>query len=161
MFILIRKGYRYELYCASKAARSTQCTVYCAISRDNAWNFNQNRIAADEIETINGDNSVVPYTREIFDALLLRYEEPIANNRWDSPLFTLLPDSELPLDDLYASLYENKPPPPNLATQNVSDLQFYNFILENFLSYIYYNHLKLLFILFVCVCVGVLVPMKC
>lgn len=119
--IFIRKGYRYELYCASKAARSTQCTVYCAISRDIAWNFNQNRTAADEIKAINGDNSVVPYTREIFDALTLRYEEPIPNNRWDSPLFTLLPDSKLPVDDFYSSLYEKKPPPPNLATQNVSD----------------------------------------
>lgn len=130
--IYIRKGYRYELYCASKSARSTQCTVYCAISRDNAWHFNRNRTAADEIETINGDNSMVPYNREIFDGLTLRYEEPIANNRWDSPLFIILPNSELPVDNLYSALYEKKPPPPNLATQNVSDLlqfQFYYRIL--------------------------------
>lgn len=72
------------------------------------------------IVSSDSDNSLVSYTREIFDALLLRYEEPIANNRWDSPLFTLLPESQIPLDDVYSALYERKPPPPNLATQNVS-----------------------------------------
>lgn len=117
---LFPSGYRYELYCASKAARSTQCTVYCAISPEKAFTFNQQRTKEDTIEAIDGDNSCVPYTREIFDALIQRYEEPVANNRWDSPLFTLLPDSQLPSDDLYSALYEKKPPPPNLATQNVS-----------------------------------------
>lgn len=107
------------MYCASKAARSTQCTVHCAISKENAWELNQKRTSADVVDGDECDNSSVPYTREVFDALTLRYEEPIANNRWDSPLFTLLPDTNLPVDDVYASLYERKPPPPNLATQNV------------------------------------------
>lgn len=44
----------------------------------------------------------------------------MANNRWDSPLFTLLPESQIPFDDIHSALYEKKPPPPNLATQNVS-----------------------------------------
>lgn len=113
-------GYRYELYCASKAARSTQCTVFCAMPKEKAWEFNQQRNAADEIDdTSELNNSSVPYTREIFDALLLRYEEPIANNRWDKPLFTILPESTINFDDVNAALYEMKPPPPNLATQNV------------------------------------------
>lgn len=55
----------------------------------------------------------------MFDALILRYEEPIANNRWDSPLFYVLVDSTPPFDDISAALFERKPPPPNLATQNV------------------------------------------
>lgn len=116
-----RLGYRYELYCASKAARSTQCTVFCAIPKEQAWSLNQERSAADVVESTESDNSPVPYTREIFDALTLRYEEPIANNRWDSPLFTLLPDSQISFDDVFSALYEKKPPPPNLATQNVSN----------------------------------------
>lgn len=123
----ISVGYRYELYCASKAARSTQCTIYCAIPSESAWAFNQQRTANDVIELNEVDNSSVPYTREIFDALKLRYEEPIANNRWDSPLFTLLPDFDLPIDDIYSALYEKKPPPPNLATQNVS-IEFHDMI---------------------------------
>lgn len=107
------------MYCASKAARSTQCTVFCAIPKEIAWEFNQQRTAGDVFESSETDNSSVPYTRDTFDALILRYEEPIANNRWDKPLFTLLPDSKIPFDDVYSSLYEMKPPPPNLATQNV------------------------------------------
>lgn len=112
-------GYRYELYCASKAARSTQCTIYCAISRDNAWQFNGQRTDDDHLESHATDNSPIPYSREMFDALILRYEEPIANNRWDSPLFTVLVDTTPPFDDISAALFERKPPPPNLATQNV------------------------------------------
>lgn len=87
---------------------------------ETAWSFNQQRTATDVVESSESDNSSVPYTREIFDALTLRYEEPIANNRWDSPLFTLLPESQIHFEDVYAALYEKKPPPPNLATQNVS-----------------------------------------
>lgn len=155
MSIFIRIGYRYELYCASKAARSTQCTVYCAISRDNGWNFNQNRSAADEIDTINGDNSIVPYTREIFDALTLRYEEPIANNRWDSPLFTLFPDSDLPIDDLFSSLYEKKPPPPNLATQNVMVFYLTLGLIILFFK-IFFEIYYIYELSYLCVCVGVL-----
>lgn len=88
--------------------------------KETAWEFNQQRTENDVVESSESDNSVVPYTREIFDALILRYEEPIANNRWDSPLFTLLQDSEIKFEDIYAALFERKPPPPNLATQNVS-----------------------------------------
>lgn len=113
-------GYRYELYCASKAARSTQCTIYCAIPAEEAWEFNHRRNGMDMIDATESSNSIVPYTREIFDALCLRYEEPIANNRWDSPLFTILPESQIPFEDICSALYERKPPPPNLATQNVS-----------------------------------------
>lgn len=66
------------------------------------------------------DNSQVAYSREMFDALCLRYEEPMANNRWDSPLFTVIPDGAIDLDAIHAVLFEKKPPPPNLSTQNVS-----------------------------------------
>lgn len=82
-------------------------------------NSMEQRTAADLLESNDSDNSSVPYTREIFDALNLRYEEPIANNRWDKPLFTLLPESQIPSEEVYSALYEKKPPPPNLATQNV------------------------------------------
>ena len=33
------KGYRYELYCASKSVKTTQITVHCDISPPNAWNW--------------------------------------------------------------------------------------------------------------------------
>lgn len=88
--------------------------------------FNETKTAADEVTTTLGDsvdNSEVPYTNDILNALCHRYEEPQANNRWDSPLFVIVPDSEFVFNDVYAVLYEKKPPPPNLSTQNVSDAQ--------------------------------------
>lgn len=117
-------GYRYELYCASKAARTTQCTIFCGISKDRALEFNERKTVSDEVTATVGDtvdNSDVPYTSEIFAALCHRYEEPQANNRWDSPLFVIVPDSTIEFNDVFAVLYEKKPPPPNLSTQNVSD----------------------------------------
>jgi protein KTI12 len=112
------KGYRYEIYCATKAARTTQLTIYCAIDREKSWNFNENR--ADEEEK---------YTKEVFDALWMRYEEPNSSNRWDSPLFTVTPDESLNVDEIYSFLYEKKPPPANQSTQN-APLSSTNFLYE-------------------------------
>lgn len=117
------KGYRYELYCASKASRTTQCTIFCCCNQDQAWTFNENRNKSIEINLNNDKRDLISsiYSREIFDALILRYEEPHGNNRWDSPLFTVFPGMDLKLEQIYSVLYENKPPPPNQSTQNVSD----------------------------------------
>ncbi|XP_017055057.1 protein KTI12 homolog [Drosophila ficusphila] len=117
------KGYRYELYCMTKASRTTQCTLFCCIPQDQAWTFNCHRTATDELpgdsETEQpADNSEVPYTRETFDALCRRYEEPQSNNRWDSPLLVTLPEDTLDMDAIYKALYETQPLPPNQSTQN-------------------------------------------
>lgn len=118
------KGYRYELYCASKAVRTTQCTFFCAIQTARAWEFNTRRSDAEEpVDETRADgvgNGNVAYSKEIFDALCLRYEEPHGNNRWDSPLFTVFPDDHLDVDTIYGALFESKPPPPNKSTQSVS-----------------------------------------
>uniref|UniRef100_W8BBA7 Protein KTI12 homolog n=1 Tax=Ceratitis capitata TaxID=7213 RepID=W8BBA7_CERCA len=116
------KGYRYELFCATKAARSTQCTLFCGIPESRAWEFNQQRTSEDVVPCNgldkNVDNSDVPYTREIFDALCMRFEEPHGNCRWDSPLFVIFPDDTLDLEAMFSALYESKPLPPNQSTQN-------------------------------------------
>lgn len=107
------------MFCATKAARSTQCTLFCGIQEARAWEFNQQRTGADVLDD-QVDNSNVPYTREIFDALCMRYEEPHGNCRWDSPLFVVFPDDALDLEAIYGALYESKPLPPNQSTQNVN-----------------------------------------
>lgn len=107
------KGYRYELYCGTKAARVPQCTIWTSISKEDAWNFN---IKTDE-----------PYTKNVFDELCFRYEEPNPTNRWDSPLFAIFPKDECNFEDIYISIFEKKPPAPNLSTQNVSNY-FYLYI---------------------------------
>lgn len=87
--------------------RSTQCTVYCAASKEQSWEFNESRSDLSEV-----------YTRNIFDALWMRYEEPISTNRWDAPLFAVIPGEELNLEEIHSALYEKKAPTANQSTQN-------------------------------------------
>lgn len=87
-------GCRYELYCASKACKSTQCSIYTIRNHDEAWEANQARIDKDsntssiesdkdtrtdgdaestdisekEINAVQDCNKV-PYTQEVFDAM--------------------------------------------------------------------------------------------
>lgn len=126
MLFLLLAGYRYELFCATKAARSTQCTLFCGIQKAHAWEFNQKRFNEEVSDLINVedatilDNSNISYTQEIFDGLCMRFEEPNANCRWDSPLFVAFPDDTLDFETIFSALFESKPLPPNQSTQNVS-----------------------------------------
>ncbi|XP_067004053.2 protein KTI12 homolog [Anabrus simplex] len=99
------KGYRYELYCAIKNNGTTQCLIHCALPVETAWQWNCER---DEKEQ---------YNRNIFDALVMRYEAPDSRNRWDSPLVTVFLKDDLPFENVYQLLYERKPPPPNQSVQ--------------------------------------------
>lgn len=108
----------------TKAARTTQCTLFTCIPKEQAWSFNALRtdldVLTDSASVPLLNNSDIPYTREIFDALCMRFEEPHGNSRWDSPLFVALPEDTLDLEGIYKSLYETRPLPPNQSTQNVS-----------------------------------------
>ncbi|XP_017871516.1 PREDICTED: protein KTI12 homolog [Drosophila arizonae] len=127
------KGYRYEIFCMTKAARTTQCTLFTCIPKEQAWSFNAQRTDPDVLTDSASEplvnNSDIPYTREIFDALCMRFEEPHGNNRWDSPLFVVLPEDILNLESIYKSLYETRPLPPNQSTQN-APLSATNYLFE-------------------------------
>lgn len=99
------KGYRYEIYCMTKLYKNPQCTIHCDIPIEHAWLLNEKRPENEQ------------YSREIFDALVMRYETPNSKNRWDSPLFSVSTEDELKFDEIYKSLYEVKAPKPNLSTQ--------------------------------------------
>nr|XP_012219281.1 PREDICTED: protein KTI12 homolog [Linepithema humile] len=99
------KGYRYEIYCMTKLYKTPQCTIHCDIPVEHAWLWNEKRAESDK------------YDREIFDALVARYETPNSKNRWDAPLFAITPEDELICDEIYRSLYEVKSPKPNQSTQ--------------------------------------------
>ncbi|XP_066155266.1 protein KTI12 homolog [Euwallacea fornicatus] len=101
------KGYRYELFCGTKANKNTQCTVHTEINRDQAWGFNESR-----------ENEEEKYCKETFAALVMRYEDPDGKNRWDSPLFTIYPQTDLDFSQIYSSLFKKAPPKPNQSTQN-------------------------------------------
>ncbi|CAG9573338.1 unnamed protein product [Danaus chrysippus] len=123
------KGFRYELYCASKASKSTQCTIYTIRNHQEAWESNLLRMNQNT-ENKEGDHTSEAYTEEVFNAITkLRFEEPNSNNRWDSPLFTVQLSDQLNFDEVYSVLFEKKPPPPNMSTQN-PPLSSANFLYE-------------------------------
>ncbi|XP_077993837.1 protein KTI12 homolog [Glandiceps talaboti] len=111
------KGCRYELYCVSKSAKTTQCVIHCDISTERASEWNKQR---DEKEQ---------YTQEILDALVMRFEAPDSRNRWDSPLFTIQWDDELPYEAITNAILHRKAPPPNMSTQS-QPLSSTNFLYE-------------------------------
>ncbi|XP_003742292.1 protein KTI12 homolog [Galendromus occidentalis] len=98
------KGYRYELYCLSKSVKTTQCTVALPVNVGSAWQRNSDRPQKDQ------------YSRETFDALILRYEDPDPKNRWDSPLIIVQEEQVVPFEQVDAALFGRKAPTPNQAT---------------------------------------------
>ncbi|XP_050697460.1 protein KTI12 homolog [Eriocheir sinensis] len=111
------KGFRYELYCATKQYKTTQCLVQCPAPIEEAWGWNQGRPEEEQ------------YTREVFDGLVARYEAPNSSNRWDSPMITVLPQDAPPHEDIFAALFLTRPPPPNQSTQT-QPLSSTNFLFE-------------------------------
>ena len=111
------KGFRYELYCASKSVKTTQVTVHCDISENDVIDFNSSREDSDK------------YNDNIIKELIQRYECPISSNRWDSPLFLVLKDGVIKFDEIFDSLFNKKPPAPNQSTQN-APLSNTNFVYE-------------------------------
>ncbi|KAG8012648.1 Protein KTI12-like protein [Nibea albiflora] len=111
------KGYRYELFCLIKHAQTPHCLVYCLTSDDESSTWNTNRDAAEQ------------YTKDIFDALVLRFEAPDSRNRWDSPLFTILKDDTPPYEAISDALFKRKAPPANQSTQS-QPLSSANFLYE-------------------------------
>ncbi|RDD37216.1 Protein KTI12-like protein [Trichoplax sp. H2] len=99
------KGFRYELYCISKSAKTTHCVIFCAVTKDQVEDWNSKR-----------DNDQ-QYRKDILDALVMRYEAPDPRNRWDSPLFVVQELDQLPCQTICDALFHRKPPPPNQSTQ--------------------------------------------
>lgn len=61
-----------------------------------------------------------PYPDQIFQELLLRYEEPNSATRWDSPLFTVIYDDKtLPTEEIW-SVITNTKTKPNMSTMQRS-----------------------------------------
>ncbi|KAK7112614.1 protein KTI12 homolog [Littorina saxatilis] len=116
------KGFRYELYCVSKGCHTTQCVVHCDANKEVVTDRNKTKAA----EAGEGPETYQP---EVLDGLIMRFEPPNPNNRWDSPLFVVHPDDSLPGGDICAALFERKAPPPNQSTQS-QPLSSTNFLYE-------------------------------
>ncbi|KJE89218.1 hypothetical protein, variant [Capsaspora owczarzaki ATCC 30864] len=102
------KGFRYELFCISRAMRTPQCTIYCAAPAAEALAANMAR----------SDDHV---TESQFHELVQRFETPEERNRWESPLVTVqfTDRSELPFEHIVQILDDvARLPLPNLGTSN-------------------------------------------
>lgn len=101
------KGFRYELFCLAKNAKTTYCVVFCDESKDTVRKYNENKPADQR------------YSEDVLEALSLRFETPDSRNRWDNPLFTVNSDNcPLEMESLMQSLFEGKLLTPNQSTQS-------------------------------------------
>ncbi|KAF7583939.1 Chromatin associated protein KTI12 family protein [Clavispora lusitaniae] len=99
------KGFRYQLFCEAKGVVTPHCVVQVMnpVEKCIEWNTNH-------------DNK---WDEEVISQLQMRYEEPNADTRWDSPLFSVVSDYDketLPIDEIWDALVLKRPPPPNAAT---------------------------------------------
>jgi protein KTI12 len=65
------------------------------------------------------------YPSEIFESLVTRLEEPDPRNRWDSPLFPLLPTDPIPANFASDLLLAKRPNPnASVATRPLADTNY-------------------------------------
>ena len=78
--------------------RTQHCIVHIGTPVSQARATNDERLAGWNNGEVNGkaNQENMPYESECWENLVYRYEEPNAMARWDSPLFTVLRDDELP-----------------------------------------------------------------
>lgn len=122
------KGFRYEVYCIAKEARTQFCVVETLIDQETCWSWNEKVIAdrptAGSAPDANDGDDYEPlagYSRQTFDALIFRYERCDEKNRWDSPLFRLSrAEEKLNLVELYSILTKRDPLAPNKCTSLAS-----------------------------------------
>lgn len=112
------KGFRYELYCMTKEAKTQYAVVEKRLSRSTCLDWNSQRAERHDLDkTKDPDEPSPAYDSEVFDALMMRYEECDDSNRWDSPLFRLRDAEEsLDMEKLYDSITKENPLAPNKCT---------------------------------------------
>lgn len=111
------KGFRYQLYCESKGMATPHCVIQVTAPIEQCLEWNEKLPPEDQWSPV------------LMKQLLMRYEEPNSNTRWDSPLFEVLSghaDEKLPIDDIWNALVLKNAPTPNAATtiQSTSNNSF-------------------------------------
>ncbi|PGH08339.1 hypothetical protein AJ79_06026 [Helicocarpus griseus UAMH5409] len=140
------KGWRYQLWCESKAATTTCCVVHVGTPIDQCTANNEARIRKrerkekgtekEEQQEANKDSETAeteaspttdddeePYPRELLENLIFRYEEPTTHSRWDKPLFTVpWSDPTPPAEDIWTALTGTPIPKEQSTTDNTTPL---------------------------------------
>ena len=96
-------GFRYELFCVVKAAKTTQCVLH---------------INCDVTFCLESNSKKELYSEETIRALCQRFETPQSNARWDWPLVQLTPFEPIDVDRVQQLLTNRTALVPNLSTQN-------------------------------------------
>jgi protein KTI12 len=91
------KGYRYELFCLSRTAKSTHCVLYCDNDLESCKEYNASQT-----------DPQYKFSDELLVDLYNRMEVPNSNNRWDNPLYIIWPHEELPMDAIDSTLFKDK-----------------------------------------------------
>nr|GAT57620.1 predicted protein [Mycena chlorophos] len=102
------KGFRYQLYCAAREMKLRVCTVYTVATPDSCRKWNALRTDNRTYETATLEN------------LLVRFEEPSSMVRWDSPLFTVPWNEDLPTTAIVDAILSGSIKPPNSGTISVA-----------------------------------------
>ncbi|XP_005093847.1 protein KTI12 homolog [Aplysia californica] len=111
------KGFRYELFCVTKSCRTPHCVIYCVTDAETSKSWNLMRAESEQFDPL------------LMDELIMRFECPSPNNRWDKPLFSVVKDEELDFATVCDALFEQKAPAPNQSTQS-QPLSSTNFLYE-------------------------------
>ena len=89
------KGYRYELFCQARSAKTPHCVVYMDLSVEKAREYNKTH-----------ENGLNP---ELFEDYAGRIEIPNPKNIWDSPLFQVRDYEPTPCEEIaQVILFEEK-----------------------------------------------------
>lgn len=96
------KGFRYQMHCEAKALGVRNCVVHVGVTGEKSKEVNDERLrrAASSQEgeegTVGGAGEQDPYDAKVHEELVMRFEEPNALARWDSPCFVIPWDDEAP-----------------------------------------------------------------
>ncbi|KAG6862217.1 hypothetical protein C0995_002147 [Termitomyces sp. Mi166 len=102
------KGFRYQMYCAAREMKLRVCTVYVVALKEQCREWNATR------------QDGHAYAPETLENLIFRYEEPSSMVRWDSPLFTVLWDENVPpMSQIWDALTKGNIKPPNSGTLSI------------------------------------------
>lgn len=100
------KGFRYQLWCAAREVGVRCVSILCAAKPDICKNRNTDRMNA-VLESTESRQMEEAYEKDTLEELLMRFEEPNAMTRWDSPLFVI--DCSSSQEDENDSTYELPP----------------------------------------------------
>ncbi|KAG8887660.1 hypothetical protein FRB98_009222 [Tulasnella sp. 332] len=103
------KGFRYQMYCAAREAQVRTCTVFIAATPEDCRKWNANKQPNEQ------------YASPTLENLIMRYEEPNSMARWDSPLFTVSTEDDLPAESIFAAVISGAKAPTNVAVLQVTN----------------------------------------